>query len=95
MRNSKWFKIIRDLRAQKKSRSFLVLLAMCIGIIGFSMVLSAYVILEREMDKNYLNTTPASASIWTPPMSDETRSLIDSFEGVAQTETRQKKSLAE
>lgn len=95
MRNSKWFKIIRDLRAQK-SRSFLVLLAMCIGIIGFSMVLSAYVILEREMDKNYLNTTPASASIWTPPMSDETRSLIDSFEGgVAQTETRQKKSLAE
>ena len=56
-------KAFRDLW-ENKARAFLVILALVVGVISVGTVAATYSILIREMDKNYLNTTPASASLW-------------------------------
>src|SRR5262249_40119102 len=57
-------KVIRDFW-QERTRAFFVALAIAIGISAFSAVLSSYAILTRELDKGYLETNPASATLRT------------------------------
>jgi putative ABC transport system permease protein len=54
-------KIAGDLRNLRR-RGLLAALAIAIGIAGFSAVLASYAILDRELDRGYRETTPASAS---------------------------------
>jgi putative ABC transport system permease protein len=54
-------KIAGDLRHLRR-RGFLAALAIAIGIAGFGAVLASYAILDRELDRGYRETTPASAS---------------------------------
>lgn len=63
-------KTLRDLLANK-SRTILVLAAMIIGISGVGSVLNARAILSREMDRNYLRTNPASATLWVQGLNDQ------------------------
>ena len=56
-------KIVRDL-GEHKGRTFLTVFSMAIGVIGVGAVLCAYAVLMRELDANYMGTTPASASIY-------------------------------
>ncbi|HEX7252740.1 MAG TPA: ABC transporter permease [Thermoanaerobaculia bacterium] len=55
-------KALRDLWVER-ARSALVVLAISLGITAFTTVLSAYAVLTRELDRGYLATDPASASI--------------------------------
>ncbi|MGE5604406.1 MAG: ABC transporter permease, partial [Bacteroidota bacterium] len=64
-----FYKTLRDLLADK-SRTILVLAAMIIGISGVGSVLNARAILSREMDRNYLRTNPASATLWVQGLND-------------------------
>ncbi|HEY6252014.1 MAG TPA: FtsX-like permease family protein [Candidatus Angelobacter sp.] len=57
-----WHKAIRDFW-QESARTVLVVLAIAIGIAAFAAVLSAYAVLTRELDKGYLATNPASATL--------------------------------
>ena len=57
-------KVIRDFW-QERTRAVFVALAIAIGISAFSAVLSSYAILTRELDKGYLETNPASATLRT------------------------------
>lgn len=68
-------KIIRDFW-QERTRSVLVVLAIAAGIAGFTTVLSAYAILTRELDRGYLATNPASATLRTDAVDD---ALIDAI----------------
>ncbi|HEY6391613.1 MAG TPA: FtsX-like permease family protein [Bryobacteraceae bacterium] len=68
-------KIIRDFW-QERTRSVLVVFAMAAGIAGFTAVLSAYAILTRELDRGYLATNPASATLRTDKVDD---ALIDAI----------------
>ena len=63
MLNIQFRKIFRDI-IKSKSRTILTILAIAIGIIGSGSVLFAYSILMREMNKNYMQTNPASASFY-------------------------------
>ncbi len=87
MVNVRWLKLFRDLY-QQKSRSIMVLVAMVIGIFSFTLVANAYIILNRELDKNYLNTSPASATIITNKLNDTQVSQVANLSGVAQVESR-------
>src|SRR5215831_301611 len=60
--NSPWRKAIRDFR-QESTRTLLVVLAIAIGISAFAAVLSTYAVLTRELNKGYLATNPASATL--------------------------------
>ncbi|HEX8154070.1 MAG TPA: ABC transporter permease, partial [Thermoanaerobaculia bacterium] len=59
-----WKKALRDFW-QERTRTLLVVMAIAMGIAGFSTVMSTYAILTRELDRGYLATNPASATLWT------------------------------
>ena len=56
------WKALRDL-SQEGTRTVLVVFAVAVGIAGFTAVLSAYAVLAREMNREYLATDPASATL--------------------------------
>jgi len=82
-----WRKVIRDFR-QEGARTFLVVLAIAIGISGFLAVLSAYAILIRELDRGYLATNPASAVLLTDAIDDRILEAVVANHGVSAAEAR-------
>ncbi|MGE0454585.1 MAG: ABC transporter permease [Vicinamibacteria bacterium] len=81
-------KAVRDFW-QERTRSALVVLAIALGIAGFSGVLSAYAILTRELNDGYLATQPASATLWLESVDDElSRAVVSSGRGVRAAEAR-------
>ena len=68
--SASWRKAFRDLW-ENKARALLVLLALVVGVVSVGTVAAAYSILPREMDKNYLYTDPASATLWVEPVDRE------------------------
>jgi putative ABC transport system permease protein len=82
-----WRKVVRDL-SQEGVRTFLVVLAIAIGISGFLAVLSAYAILTRELDQGYLATNPASAVLLTDAIDDRLLAAVATGHGVGAAEAR-------
>ncbi|MBN1983198.1 MAG: ABC transporter permease [Chitinivibrionales bacterium] len=56
--NIRLIKAVRELNA-RKLQSVIIVLALALGIIGVGTILDAYLILKREMQKNYAITNPA------------------------------------
>jgi len=73
-----------------KMKTFFVVLAICIGVFGFSVVANSYSILLREMGVNYMNTTPASATLLTDPLSDSYIQKIRALPYIKDAEKREK-----
>ena len=65
-----WRKVIRDFLLEGP-RTLLVVLAIALGIIGFSAVLSTYAVLTRELNAGYLATNPASATLRMDALDDK------------------------
>jgi putative ABC transport system permease protein len=82
-----WKKTIRDFW-QESTRTALVVLAIAIGITGFAAVLSAYAVLTRELDKGYLATNPASATLHTDAVDDALISAVLAGRNVSDAEAR-------
>lgn len=64
-----WSKALRDVWFAR-TRALLVVLAIALGIAGFTTVLSAYAVLTRELNVQYLATNPASATLRTDAIDD-------------------------
>ncbi len=69
MLNPRWRKALRDLWVNK-TRTILVILAIAIGIVGVGSILTSYSILTREMDRNFMETNPATAVFYLENVSD-------------------------
>jgi putative ABC transport system permease protein len=80
-------KVIRDFW-QERTRTVFVVLAIAIGIAAFSAVLSSYAILTRELDKGYLETNPASATLRVNKLNDELIAAVAASPGVGDAEAR-------
>lgn len=80
-------KILRDFW-QERTRTVLVVLAIAIGIVAFSSVLASYAILTRELDRGYLETNPASATLRVDRLDDELLAAIARSPGVGEVEAR-------
>lgn len=80
-------KAIRDLWLNK-TRSSLVIIAIAIGIFGVGSILSAYSILTREMDANYLGTNPPSAVLTIDNLDEELVTTVENFSFVSAVEAR-------
>lgn len=48
-----------------KTRSFIVIFSIALGVAGLGTVITAYAILRTDLNANYLNTRPASATLVT------------------------------
>jgi putative ABC transport system permease protein len=82
-----WRKTIRDFR-QESARTLLVVVAIAIGITGFAAVLSAYAVLTREINKGYLATNPASATLQTDAIDDALMTVVLADHDVSDAEPR-------
>ncbi|MFN0085452.1 MAG: ABC transporter permease [Blastocatellia bacterium] len=82
-----WLKVIRDFW-RERTRTFLVVLAIALGISAFWAVLASYAILTRELDEDYLATNPASATIRTDPIDDNLLAAVGALPGVDAAEAR-------
>jgi putative ABC transport system permease protein len=80
-------KILRDLW-RERTRTTLVVLAIALGIAAFSGVLSAYAILTRELNRGYLATNPASATLFLDRVDDELLRALAGLPGVGEIEGR-------
>jgi putative ABC transport system permease protein len=70
-----WRKVLRDVW-QERARAVLVVAAISMGIAAFSAVLSTYAILDRELNRGYLDTNPASATLRTDAIDDELLKVV-------------------
>jgi putative ABC transport system permease protein len=84
---TRWQKAVRDFW-QESTRTLLVVLAIAVGISGFAAVLASYAILTRELNRGYLATNPASATLRTDAVDDSLIAAIKATGGVADVEAR-------
>jgi putative ABC transport system permease protein len=82
-----WQKAIRDFW-HESTRTALVVLAIAIGLSSFAAVLSAYAVLTRELNKGYLATNPASATLHTDAIDDALVSSVLANPNVSDAEAR-------
>ncbi|HMB24140.1 MAG: ABC transporter permease, partial [Chloroflexota bacterium] len=85
MSSAAWLKAFRDLWGNK-ARALLVILALVVGVVSVGAAAVAYSILPREMDKNYLRTDPASATLWVEPVDDELVKTVAAMPQIARAE---------
>lgn len=84
---TRWRKAIRDFQ-QESTRTILVVAAIAAGIAGFTAVLSGYAILTRELNRGYLATNPASATLRTDSADDDLIAAVAATPGVRDVEAR-------
>ena len=80
-------KIFRDFW-HERTRTVLVVLAVALGLAGFTAVLATYAILQRELDEGYRATNPASATLRTDAVGDDLVRDLRSGHGVADAQAR-------
>src|SRR5512133_610738 len=84
---SAWRKALRDLWLNK-TRAVLVVLSIAIGVFGLGLVADSYAILVREMDKNYLFTNPAAATLYTTALDPDFLQSVKALPQVDDAEAR-------
>ncbi len=83
----RWRKVLRDLWLNEL-RTLLAVLAIAIGIFGVGSILSAYAILTREINVNYMATNPASAILYVDKADRDLAKAVEALPGVAVAEPR-------
>ncbi len=83
----RWRKVLRDLWLNQL-RTILAILAVTIGIFGVGSILSAYAILTREINVNFMATTPASAILYVDKVDKDLVAAVESQPGIAAAEPR-------
>ncbi len=83
----RWRKVLRDLWGNEL-RTILAIMAIALGILGVGSILSAYAILTREINVNFMATTPASAILYVDKADSELAKMVERLPGVAAAEPR-------
>lgn len=84
----RWRKVLLDLKSNK-ARTLLVVAAIAVGVFAVGLVASAQHILLRELNRDYLSTNPAAATIFTEPFDDEMVASVGRIPALAAAEGRQ------
>lgn len=84
----RWSKVLADLR-DSKMRTFLVVASIAVGVFSIGMIISAYVILDADIDGSYASAAPVNIEIWTDPFEEDFVRIIERVPGVGAAEGRQ------
>lgn len=87
MGNIRWRKIVRDLWTNEM-RTLMAILAISIGVFGMGSIMSAYAILTREIDANFMGTSPASAKLYVEGADRELAAAVAKLPDVAAADVR-------
>jgi len=82
-----WRKVIRDIWCER-TRAALVIAAITVGLASFLAVLSTYAILQRELNRGYLATNPASAVIVADGVDDQLMASVIARDDVEDADGR-------
>lgn len=83
----RWNKVFRDLLAER-GRTIMMVLALTAGVFGVTAMVAANSVLTREIQRNYMLTNPASATIELTKVDREILDFARNFPGVAEAEAR-------
>ncbi|MEM7125436.1 MAG: ABC transporter permease [Chloroflexota bacterium] len=83
----RWRKVLRDLW-HNKTRTFLVILSIAIGVMSVGMISGSQIILQRDMRASYLDTNPRHAVLYTSLFDDKVSRVIEKMPEVAEAEGR-------
>lgn len=93
MLKPRWRKVLRDLWLNK-TRTFLVVLSISVGVFAVGTIASSQIILSRDLTAAYLATNPAHATILClDSFDDNLVKAVDSMREVAEAEARRRVSL--
>ncbi len=84
----RWRKVLADLW-DSKMRTFLVVSSIAVGVFSIGMIISAYIILDADIDGSYASAAPVNIEIWTDPFEEDFVRIIERVPGVAAAEGRQ------
>ena len=88
---SGWRKALRDAWLER-ARSVLVVLAVALGVAGFSAMLDSFAILTRALDEGYRESNPASATLVTDRVDAEMLAAVRSDPAVADAQAKREVS---
>jgi putative ABC transport system permease protein len=83
----RWSKVFSDLWGDK-TRTTLVVASIVAGVFAIGMIISAFVIMQEEINDNYAAANPPNIKIWTDPFYDDFVRLIEKIPGVSEAEGR-------
>jgi len=84
----RWSKVFSDL-LDSKFRTLLVVASIAAGVFSIGMIVSAYVILDADIDGSFASAAPANIEIATDPFDEDFVRIIERIPGVAAAEGRQ------
>ena len=83
----RWSKVISDLRGSR-SRTLMVVASIAVGVFAIGMIMSAYVIISKEINVSFAATHPVNIEIWTDPFHEDFVRIIEHIPGVMDAEGR-------
>jgi putative ABC transport system permease protein len=83
----RWRKVLRDL-SHNKGRTFLVIAAIAVGVAAAGSILTAYSVITREVDRNYLETNPPSAVLYLDSVDDDLVASVEARSEISAAEAR-------
>lgn len=83
----RWRKVLADLW-DNKTRSFLVISSIAVGVFSLGMIMTAYAIMNQDIDLSYAAHAPSNIDISTDLFDDNFVRIIERVEGVKAVEGR-------
>jgi len=84
----RWRKVLTDLWGDK-TRTALVVASIAAGVFAIGMIVTAFSVLNQDINASYAASNPANIEIWTDPFYDDLIRVIEKVPGVDQVEGRQ------
>ncbi len=87
MINPRWIKILRELW-QNKTRTLLIVLAISVGVAAFGIMAISQVVLERDMDDQFISSNPAHGILTIASFGDDLVDDVRQMENIEVAEAR-------
>jgi len=83
----RWRKVLSDLWGDK-TRTALVVASIAAGVFAIGMIVTAFTIMNQDINASYAASNPANIEIWTDPFYEDFIRVIEKVPGVDQVEGR-------
>ena len=77
----RWRKVLSDLWGDK-TRTALVVASIAAGVFAIGMIMTAFAVLNQDINASYAASNPANIEIWTDPFYEDLIRVIEKVPGV-------------
>jgi putative ABC transport system permease protein len=83
----RWSKIAADLW-EDKTRTGLVVASIAVGVFAIGMIITAFTVLNKDVNESYASVNPANIEVWTDPFQENLVRVIEEVPDVEDVEGR-------